>query len=339
MATKRTPGSRPGLIRCENCGEEYSSTYRYCPFCDEFDEYEGSAAERQPAQHGGGKRLTKSRRRGGGYTRTSPFQILAILVSLAVILAAIWIVFAKLKPLMDRGDVDTVDPNSNSQQTEISPAPDASPEVTPDDESGDEEPAVTPEQPEVGTTPGTGNEPAMSAAVGFTLNKTDFSFTDKYPDPVILEVTFSPEGSTAVLTWSSSNTEVASVDANGKISHGTRKGTATITAEMSNGIKQTCKVHNQVAGGTTTTPEPTTSTTPSSYSINNADFTFYRVGESYKLKVVDYSGGVTWSSSNTSVATVGSDGLCKAVATGTCTVTGTLDDGSTVKAIVRVKIS
>ena len=37
MASKRTPGSRPGLIRCDHCGEEYSESYRRCPFCDEYD--------------------------------------------------------------------------------------------------------------------------------------------------------------------------------------------------------------------------------------------------------------------------------------------------------------
>ena len=110
---------------------------------------------------------------------------------------------------------------------------------------------------------------------------------------------------------------------------------------MASGVKQTCKVYNQLSGSTSTEqPSPSQSGSASTtYKVNNSDFTFYREGESYKLKVVDYSGSVTWSSSNTSVATVGSDGLCKAVGNGTCNVIGTLEDGSTVKAIVRVKIS
>ena len=36
MATKKAPPRRnTDVIRCENCGEEYSTTYTRCPFCDE----------------------------------------------------------------------------------------------------------------------------------------------------------------------------------------------------------------------------------------------------------------------------------------------------------------
>ena len=36
MATKKAPPRKnTDVIRCPNCGEEYSTTYKRCPFCDE----------------------------------------------------------------------------------------------------------------------------------------------------------------------------------------------------------------------------------------------------------------------------------------------------------------
>ena len=33
MANKRTTGTRSAVIRCPNCGEDYSVTYKRCRFC------------------------------------------------------------------------------------------------------------------------------------------------------------------------------------------------------------------------------------------------------------------------------------------------------------------
>ena len=30
---RKVPGSRSELIHCENCDEDYSATYKRCPFC------------------------------------------------------------------------------------------------------------------------------------------------------------------------------------------------------------------------------------------------------------------------------------------------------------------
>ena len=37
MATKRTDDPRIRMIHCEYCGEDYASSYKHCPFCDEMD--------------------------------------------------------------------------------------------------------------------------------------------------------------------------------------------------------------------------------------------------------------------------------------------------------------
>lgn len=339
MAANRKPGSRPGLIHCENCGEDYSASYRRCPFCDEYDEYEDSCepsyerSERpSPRSSSGGKRLAQSKRRGGGYTRTSPLKVISIVISLAVILFAVWIVVAKVMPMVQRSDsVPPLDPNSSPSSSGSDPAPDSSPDASPD-ASG--QPGVS---PEVSPSPATSTTPSSDTATGFSLSKSDFSFNDQWPDPITLTVTFTPAGSTGTITWTSSDPDVASVDENGKVSHGTKTGSATITATLSNGVTQTCTVYNQISNLSASGSSGNSGTSSTaSYTVNNPDFTFYRSGETYRLKVNNYTGGVTWSSSNTSVATVSSDGTCTAVGNGKCTITGTLDNGSKVTAIVRV---
>lgn len=343
MATARKPGSRPGLIHCEHCGEEYSASYRRCPFCDEYDEYEDNRAPSRrtaPPRSGGGKRLAQSKRRGGGYTRVSPLRVIAYLISLAVILFALWIVVARIIPLVKAGDVPGLDALG---QGEVSASPSPSADVSPD-LSPDVSPDITPEvsEPPVDTTPDAQPSPSVSTspsgANGLSLSKSEFSFTEKYPDPVTLKVTFVPAGTTDTVTWASSDTSVVTVDANGKVSPGTKKGSATVTATLPNGVSQSCKVHNQVGASTSSGGTATTVDT-SSAKLNKTDFTFYTAGEKTQLSVSNYSGSVTWSSSNTSVATVSESGICKAVGSGKCTITATLSDGTALTAIARCSLS
>lgn len=339
MATRR----KSDLIHCDNCGEYYSSSYRRCPFCDEYEEeydpYDDNAAD-APSARGGGKRLDQSRR-GGGYTRTSPLKIISIVISLAIILFAAWIVVTKIVPLVQRGNVAPVDPDtSQTDDGDADPSPDAADPDPDAADPGDGDPVTDPSD----VTPVPDPSPAVDSggATGFTLSKSDFSFNDQWPQPITLTVTFTPAGSTGTVTWTSSDPDVASVDANGTVSHGSKRGTATITATLSNGVTQTCIARNQVTSSTASSGSGgSTGTASGTYTVNNADFTFYSASESYKLKVNNYTGSVSWSSSNTGIATVSSDGTVTPAGSGkgSCTVTGTLDNGSTVTAIVRINIS
>jgi len=121
---------------------------------------------------------------------------------------------------------------------------------------------------------------------------------------------------TTQVTWSSSNTSVAIVNSAG-LATAVAAGNATITA--SSGI---------ISGSTTLTA---TSATLSSISVTPANpsipagaiqqFTAtgnYSDGTSYNITTQ-----VTWSSSNTSVATVNSTGLATAFSAGTATITAT----------------
>lgn len=346
MAKKRTPGSRPGLIRCDHCGEEYSSSYRRCPFCDEYDEYDAYEADdtSDRASRSGGKRLAKSNRRGGGYGRVSPFRIIGYIFSLAVIVAAIYVVVTVIYPLISTGNVDTIDPDTPpTSAADVSPdtSPDTSPEISPDvSPDSTESPAVTDDTP-ADASPSPTVSSAPGSANGFSLSKKDISFTSDWPSPVTLRVTFTPAGTSGTITWSSSNTNYVTVDQNGTVSPGPQKGTATVTATLDNGVSQSCTVRNQIgSSGSSGTSDTTPST--GSYKLNKTDFTFERDGETTKLKVKDssgneYTGAITWSSTNTSIASVSSDGTCKAVGNGTCNIIATLADETQLKAIARVK--
>jgi uncharacterized protein YjdB len=125
------------------------------------------------------------------------------------------------------------------------------------------------------------------------------------------------------VSWSSSNTSVATVNASGVVS-GVAAGTATITVTTQDGSKiatsavTVTAVNNNVsvtgvsvnptavslAAGSTTTLSPTVA--PSNATNKN----------------------VSWSSSNISIATVNTSGVVSGVGAGTATITVTTQDGS-----------
>jgi hypothetical protein len=98
--------------------------------------------------------------------------------------------------------------------------------------------------------------------------------------------------------------------------------------------KATCIV--RVRGAAATGNEDTTPVTPGgSAKLNREDMTLSK-GESFQMKVSGAGGTATWSIADTSVATISGDGVVKGIATGTTTLTATVD-GQTLKCIVRVK--
>ncbi|MGN0551400.1 MAG: leucine-rich repeat protein [Acutalibacteraceae bacterium] len=134
------------------------------------------------------------------------------------------------------------------------------------------------------------------------------------------KATISPSNaSNKVLSWKSSNTKVATVDSNGKL---TAKGvgTATITCAATDGSGKyaTCKV--TVYQGVT--------------SIKlNTNKIIWPVGKSGTFKATvspsnAVNKAVTWKSSNTRVATVDSKGKLTAKGVGKATITCTAKDGS-----------
>lgn len=107
-------------------------------------------------------------------------------------------------------------------------------------------------------------------------------------------------GTSKKVTWSTSKKSVATVSSKGVVT-GKKAGTATITAKV-NGKKYTCKV--------------TVKDVPK---INKTKSTIY-VGKTTTLKVTGTSKKVTWSTSNSKVATV-SKGKVTGKKAGTATIT------------------
>ena len=152
---------------------------------------------------------------------------------------------------------------------------------------------------------------------GVTLNKTALSLVNGTNETLIATVAPNDAADKSV-TWSSSNTSVATVNSSGKVT-AKAVGTTTITVTTVDGGKTaTCTV---------TVKQPVTgvSVSPASATLN--------VGGTQQLSATVTPSNadnknVTWSSSNTSVARVSSSGLVTAVAKGNATITVTTTDGS-----------
>ena len=127
------------------------------------------------------------------------------------------------------------------------------------------------------------------------------------------------------VTWSSNNTSVAIADVNGNVT-AIAPGSATITA-TSEGQSGTAAIT------VTNVPVVSVTVTPASASIQQ--------GQTIQLTATpkDVNGNpltgrtITWSSSNTSVATVNSSGLVSGVVAGSATITATSEGQSGTSAI------
>ena len=170
--------------------------------------------------------------------------------------------------------------------------------------------------------------PAPTVAVtSVSLNKTGLSFTGTGASQT-LTATVSPSNATnKTITWSSSNTSVATVS-NGVVK-AVGFGTATITAKSNNGKTASCKVTVNPIQPTGIKATPETSTL---YGLNGT----VKLTANVMPSNATYK-AVTWSSNNTHVATVSSDGTVKAVGYGTATITAKSNNGKTASCTVNVK--
>lgn len=136
-----------------------------------------------------------------------------------------------------------------------------------------------------------------------------------------LKATVAPSNAAnKAVKWSSSNTKVAKVDANGKIT-AVGKGTATITctAADGSGVKAQCKVEVY--------------TVSAMYVVLSKSSLTMQKGATYQLKATIIPSNasvktVKWTSSDTSVATVNAYGVVTAKGTGTCRIKAVCTDNS-----------
>lgn len=127
------------------------------------------------------------------------------------------------------------------------------------------------------------------------------------------------------LTWKSSNESVAVVDAEGNVT-GAKEGTAEITVSSPGGAKATCKFTVMVP-------------LPESVKLN-FDHLIMEVDDTRYLKALILPEGayssVTWSSSNSAIASVSSIGQITALAPGEVTITATTTNGITGSCAITV---
>lgn len=164
-----------------------------------------------------------------------------------------------------------------------------------------------------------------------TLNKTTASVVKG--KTLTLTATVTPTNATNKnVTWKSSNTKIATVDGNGKVT-AVAAGTATITctAKADKSKSATCKI---------TVTNPAVKVTKLRMNKTSVDLL---KGKTVQLKVTvtpsnATNKAVTWTSSNKKIATVTSNGLVKAVGTGTVTITAKAKDGSGKKVTCRINV-
>lgn len=158
---------------------------------------------------------------------------------------------------------------------------------------------------------------------GITLSQ--YSISNLYVGGTVsLNASTSPTGQS--ISWSSSNSSVATVSNSGRVS-AVGAGNATITAQF-------------VYGGTTYSESCSVSVIEVSVRISDSSLSM-AVGDSEYLSAITSPSGesVSWSSSDSSVASVNSSGRVKAVGAGSATITATITaDGRAYSDSCRVNI-
>ena len=156
------------------------------------------------------------------------------------------------------------------------------------------------------------------AVTGVTIDQTTLTL-EKGADAQLTATVEPADADNKNVTWTSSDTAVATVDNTGKVT-AVGKGTAVITVTTEDGnFTATCAVtveeHIAVTGVT----------------LDQAELTLEKGTDAQLTATVEPADAdnkaITWTSSNTSVAAVDSTGKVTAVGKGTATITVTTEDG------------
>lgn len=295
--------------RCPKCGEEYSDTYRSCPFCEE----EAAIKRGHPPRRSGRRVEKRQNARSGGAG-----GVMLLLTGLIILGVVGYVVFGDdvadavgIRDTQEQfppdGEPDRTDPPSQTQPDAPAPA-----DLTPPD--ADDEPGEEP-NPDVTAEP----------AGPLSLSQTDITI------PAGETGRLTASGGSGEIVWSSSNPEIASVD--GGAVTGKAGGTVTITAQSG---EETAACQVKVEG------DPWIDPNIPDLSLNKTDFTFGQSEAPVQMKLLIkgtrnvYEGDVTWTSANTGVASVSDKGVVSWVGKGTTTVTAAVGD-KTFECIVRAK--
>ena len=305
--------------RCPKCGEEYSDTYRSCPFCEEED----AIKHGRPLRRRGGRRLEKRQTTNGGAGGVM------LLLTFIIILGVVGYVFFGDRLADAVGIRDTQEPPASDQKDPApSPAPSTQPEDPPAQPDPDEAPPSSGQEPSTPDTPPEPTDTPPEPAGPLALSQTDITI------PAGETGRLTATGGSGEVTWSSSNPEIASVD--GGAVTGKAGGTVTITAS-SGEETATCQV--KVEG------DPWIDPNPSTYRLSKDDFTLSSSETSWQMKVKKDNGkweimgpneGVTWATNNAAVASISETGLVTKTGKGTTQITATVN-GVTMECTVRMR--
>lgn len=193
-------------MKCNKCGEEYSSTYRKCPFCQE------AAAERRGRPiYRRGKRLTKRQRMAGA------FGVMKLVAAAAALCVLLFVFFgdniAQFMGIRTNHGSDTQQQNPNQTQTDDTNQSGENTSGLPDD-------SQSPDNGDIVIQPLALSQSAISIPAGETARIT-------------------ATGGNGTVIWTSSNENIATV-VDGAVT-GIAGGTVTITA-TSGDEQLTCTV-------------------------------------------------------------------------------------------------
>lgn len=312
------------LIRCEDCGEEYSDTYQVCPFCEEEEAIEDG----RPIH----RKTTTARNR-------SRQHILSVLTMLAVVVflcGGVFLIWGDdiaarmgIREPADHPDHSTgeEDPPSGNQGGVPGPGdPDHEvPEIPPETD-----PKPNDKDPDGSDMPSGPVTPTPETPVKLSSGDVSMNYGEK--------ATLTASGGSGVYTWTSSNTALVTV-ANGSITvvggGGEKAVNATVT--VSDGYTSAdCVVRIRANSGGSNSGGGTTAPPASGgIKLNRDDFTI-AVGETFRLTASGNTGTVTWSVKDSSVATIAADGTVTGVKKGRTQVTAAVD-GQTLQCWVSIK--
>ena len=161
-----------------------------------------------------------------------------------------------------------------------------------------------------------------------SLNKSEMTLTEGESETLAATVT--PENAeNKSITWSSNNEAVATVDVNGTVT-AKSAGTAVITATSTNGKSAGCTVtveKKQI---------PVTEVRLSESTVGIVEGSTYKLTATVLPENTTDSKSVSWSSSNSEVATVDANGTVTAKRAGTAVITATSTNGKTAGCTVTV---
>lgn len=255
------------MKRCPVCGEKYSDTYRYCPFCEEAD----LDQEEDPRRASG-----RSGRRVGVGSPRRPNLMTPVLVVLILLMAALLVYLLWGDKLTGKdkdkdpdnkpGVEDPITPNKPEQTDPEAQEPAAAdPAVTDPDVTDPEEPnGQMPEDPAPSTPGDTTTQPAGPADSyeaasalpnGLTLtNVSGNDFTRKVSEGAYrLKVS----GGSGTYSWISEDPGIASVDSDGNVTPISAGITHVLVTDGSKKVICTVRV---VGGGSAPATTPSTGT-------------------------------------------------------------------------------